>query len=762
MKRILLFLLLSLACSVVQAQTRITALSHEQAAATAQTITADGAGTAVDITNYSQVLLTVRGTYVVATITFEASPDATNYFPLACTRVDSSVTETASGALTNTTRAWRCHTTGFTRFRTGASTDWTSGTVNVTITPVAAPSDLGVTVGQASAANLNATVTGTVSVNALPAGTNNIGDVDVLTLPSLPTGANTIGGVNLTQYTPASGRLPVDGSGVTQPVSASSLPLPTGAATAAKQPALGTAGSAASDVITVQGIASMTALKVDGSAVTQPVSGTITANAGTGNFTVIQGTASSLKVEPAGNVASGATDSGNPIKVGGVYNSTLPTLTNGQRGDAQLTAKGQLQAVLMDAAGNGRGANVNASNQLSVSVDNTVTVGSHNVTNAGTFAVQAAQSGTWTVQPGNTANTTAWLVTGTGGTFPATQSGTWNINNISGTVSLPTGASTSANQLLTHTPITPGTATATKGELLGYQYNSTQATFTDGQQGTVQGSARGALYVATGADTFNVTVNSALPAGTNAIGKLAANSGVDIGDVDVTSVPTDPFGANADAASATGSISAKLRFIAATGIPITGTVNVASHAVTNAGTFAVQDSDKLADDAAFTAGTTKVEVIGAVADESSTDSVNEDDIGAPRMTLDRVLHVAPGAVSATSQTALSSFLSSAASTNSTSVKGSAGNVYMIRAINTTSTLYYLRMYNSSSAPTCSSATGFVESIPIPASTTGAGFVISQPMGQAYSTGVGFCLTGGGSSTDNTNAATGVYLTILYK
>lgn len=60
--------------------------------------------------------------------------------------------------------------------------------------------------------------------------------------------------------------------------------------------------------------------------------------------------------------------------------------------------------------------------------------------------------------------------------------------------------------------------------------------------------------------------------------------------VDVVTVPTDPFGANTDAASATGSISAKLRFIAATGIPITGTVTVGSHAVTNAGTFAVQDA----------------------------------------------------------------------------------------------------------------------------------------------------------------------------
>lgn len=55
-------------------------------------------------------------------------------------------------------------------------------------------------------------------------------------------------------------------------------------------------------------------------------------------------------------------------------------------------------------------------------------------------------------------------------------------------------------------------------------------------------------------------------------------------------VTADPFGTNADAASATGSISAKLRFIAGTGIPITGTVTVGSHAVTNAGTFATQSA----------------------------------------------------------------------------------------------------------------------------------------------------------------------------
>lgn len=91
----------------------------------------------------------------------------------------------------------------------------------------------------------------------------------------------------------------------------------------------------------------------------------------------------------------------------------------------------------------------------------------------------------------------------------------------------------------------------------------------------------------------DVVTLPALAAGTNNIGdvdvaSIAAGDN-NIGNVDIVTVPTDPFGANADAASATGSISAKLRFIASTGIPVTGTVTVGSHAVTNAGTFAVQN-----------------------------------------------------------------------------------------------------------------------------------------------------------------------------
>jgi hypothetical protein len=123
----------------------------------------------------------------------------------------------------------------------------------------------------------------------------------------------------------------------------------------------------------------------------------------------------------------------------------------------------------------------------------------------------------------------------------------------------------------------------------------------------------------------------------------------------------------------------------------------------------------------------------------------------------------PVATATTTDGASTCYITSAASTNSTNCKGSAGNVYVIHVTNTTTTNYFLRMYNLSSAPTCSSSTGFVETIPaLGASANGGinGRTMSVP--DAYGTGIGFCLTGGGSSTDNTNAATGVYVTIKYK
>jgi hypothetical protein len=68
-------------------------------------------------------------------------------------------------------------------------------------------------------------------------------------------------GTNVAQVT-SSSALKVDGSAVTQPISAAALPLPAGAATAAKQPALGTAGVSSADVLTVQGRTGMTPITV--------------------------------------------------------------------------------------------------------------------------------------------------------------------------------------------------------------------------------------------------------------------------------------------------------------------------------------------------------------------------------------------------------------------------------------------------------------------------------------------------------------------
>ena len=54
---------------------------------------------------------------------------------------------------------------------------------------------------------------------------------------------------------------------------------------------------------------------------------------------------SSGTTQVGGGVASGDPDSGNPVKVGGVYNTTPPTLANGERGDLQLDGNANLKTV---------------------------------------------------------------------------------------------------------------------------------------------------------------------------------------------------------------------------------------------------------------------------------------------------------------------------------------------------------------------------------------------------------------------------------
>ncbi len=110
-------------------------------------------------------------------------------------------------------------------------------------------------------------VTQPVSLVALPAlgtGGNTIGAVtqssswSINLSGALPTGSNAIGSVSVSNFPatqPVSGSVSVSNLPATQPISAASLPLPTGAATAANQAAPGPAGSPSAAVLSVQGVA---------------------------------------------------------------------------------------------------------------------------------------------------------------------------------------------------------------------------------------------------------------------------------------------------------------------------------------------------------------------------------------------------------------------------------------------------------------------------------------------------------------------------
>ena len=106
---------------------------------------------------------------------------------------------------------------------------------------------------------------------------------------------------------------------------------------------------------------------------------------------------------------------------------------------------------------------------------------------------------------------------------------------------------------------------------------------------------------------------------------------------------------------------------------------------------------------------------------------------------------------------------SAASTNSTLVTAGKALVFAIATINTTTTVYYLKLYDKVSAPTCNSDNvKFTLPVPYGASNAGGGIVVPFPSGLHFQQGFGFCLTAGSADNDNTNAATGVIVNFAVK
>lgn len=102
---------------------------------------------------------------------------------------------------------------------------------------------------------------------------------------------------------------------------------------------------------------------------------------------------------------------------------------------------------------------------------------------------------------------------------------------------------------------------------------------------------------------------------------------------------------------------------------------------------------------------------------------------------------------------------SAATTNATNVKASAGQVYQIVASNVNAEERYVHLYNSSSAPSC--GTGIVATFIIPGATTGGGTNVTLNPGAAFGTGIGFCITTAVDGTGSVSANETV-LNIFYK
>lgn len=333
------------------------------------------------------------------------------------------------------------------------------------------------TTGQISPLSLdtsgNLRITGTISASnpsvsttgaAPPASATYIGGSVTTAAPAYTTGQ--MNALSLT----TTGLLRVDGSGVTQPVSGTvtanigttnGLALDTsvngllvsqGSTTSGQKGTLTLAAvtTAAPAYTTAQtsplSLTTTGLLRVDGSGVTQPVSGTITANAGTGNFTVVQATAANLNATVTGTVtanigttnglaldasvngilvAQGSSTSGEkgPL-IQGAVTTAAPTYTTAQTSPLSLTTAGALrvdgsgvtQPVSGTVTANQGGApwsqNITQFGGVNISTGTGASgTGIPRVTVANDSNILATQSGTWTVQPGNTANTTPWLTT---------------------------------------------------------------------------------------------------------------------------------------------------------------------------------------------------------------------------------------------------------------------------------------------------------------------------------------------------------------
>jgi hypothetical protein len=110
-------------------------------------------------------------------------------------------------------------------------------------------------------------------------------------------------------------------------------------------------------------------------------------------------------------------------------------------------------------------------------------------------------------------------------------------------------------------------------------------------------------------------------------------------------------------------------------------------------------------------------------------------------------------------TSVSKLVSSAATTNPTVVKASAGEVYHINGANLKATAVYLKLYNKATAPTVGTDVP-VMTVHLAATST---FRVEIPRGLYFATGIGYALTTGAGDLDTgaLGAADVVALNVVY-
>jgi hypothetical protein len=392
--------------------------------ATLSGMTAANAATQIALAGTNSVSVQIGGTWV-GTIVPEISVDggtswiATQFYRPDTQAFVASVTSNGTYNIVGTAGASHA------RVRLSA---YSSGTVTGQLRAVTQGPDAHVVQGAVA-------VTGTPAVNQ-----SQIGGTPVDT-NSGNKSAGTQRVVIATDQPQLANALKVDGSAVTQPVSASSLPLPTGAATAAKQPAPGTAGSPSADVISVQGAPSMTPLKVDGSATTQPVSAA--------SLPLPSGAATSAKQPAPGTAGSPSPD---VISVQGAPSMT-PLKVDGSA-TTQPVSESNSSAIASSTAAAATAAGAPSDSAWSGSGNSTIIAALKAI-----YGKIAALFGT-----AGSPSTNVLTVQGTSSMTPLKTDGSATTQPVSAvSLPLPSGAATSAKQPA------PGTAGSPSADVLSMQ-----------------------------------------------------------------------------------------------------------------------------------------------------------------------------------------------------------------------------------------------------------------------------------------------------